>query len=151
MYEIKLINNEFKNKLKKKYLWRKYNDMAHYFCKGNGLEIGALCYPYLFNNDCELKYADIFENTKLRNIIENIPLENLYDKKLVKIDYILKPPKYSLDAINDREFNFVYSSHVLEHTPNPIFALNEHYLIFLAEYLHYPNINIYVAQTCNNI
>ena len=116
---------QFKNKLKKKYLWRKYNDMAHYFCKGNGLEIGALCYPYLFNNDCELKYADIFENTELRNIIENIPLENLYDKKLVKIDYILKPPKYSLDAINDREFNFVYSSHVLEHTPNPIFALNE--------------------------
>ena len=33
---------QFKNKLKKKYLWRKYHDMAHYFCKGKGLEIGAL-------------------------------------------------------------------------------------------------------------
>ena len=41
---------KLKNKIKKKYLWRKYHDMAHYFCKGNGLEVGALCYPYLFND-----------------------------------------------------------------------------------------------------
>ena len=85
---------QFKNKLKKKFLWRKYHDMAHYFCKGVGLEIGALCYPYLFNKDCKLKYADIFENSKLRNILDDIPSENLYHKKLVELDYILKPPKF---------------------------------------------------------
>ena len=116
---------QFKNKLKKKFLWRKYHDMAHYFCKGAGLEIGALCYPYLFNKDCKLKYADIFENSKLRNILDDIPSENLYHKKLVELDYILKPPKFFLEDIEDNKFDFVYSSHVIEHTPNPIAAINE--------------------------
>ncbi len=99
--------------------------MAHYFCKGVGLEIGALCYPYLFNKDCKLKYADIFENSKLRNILDDIPSENLYHKKLVELDYILKPPKFFLEDIEDNKFDFVYSSHVIEHTPNPIAAINE--------------------------
>ena len=116
---------QFKNKLKKKFLWRKYHDMAHYFCKGFGLEIGALCYPYLFNKDCNVKYADIFENSKLRNVLDDIPSENLYDKKLVELDYILKPPKFFLEDIEDNKFDFVYSSHVLEHTPNPIAAIIE--------------------------
>ena len=116
---------QFKNKLKKKFLWRKYHDMAHYFCKGVGLEIGALCYPYLFNKDCKLKYADIFENSKLRNILDDIPAENLYHKKLVELDYILKPPKFFLEDIEDNKFDFVYSSHVIEHTPNPIAAIIE--------------------------
>ena len=78
---------QFKNKIKKKYLWRKYHDMAHYFCKGNGLEVGALCYPYLFNEDCKLKYADIFENSKLRKILKDIPLDNLYHNN--KVAYYL--------------------------------------------------------------
>ena len=116
---------QIKNKLKKKYLWRKHHDAAHYFCKGFGLEIGALCNPYLFNSDCKLHYADIFENNELRKIIDDIPLSNLYPNKFVKLDYILKPPKYLLDKINSDKFNFVYSSHVVEHTPNPISALND--------------------------
>lgn len=116
---------QFKNKLKKKYLWRKYHDMAHYFCKGEGLEVGALCYPYLFNKDCKIKYADIFENSKLRKILKDIPLDNLYHKELVDVEYILKPPKFLLNFVKDNTFNFVYSSHVLEHTPNPISVLND--------------------------
>jgi ubiquinone/menaquinone biosynthesis C-methylase UbiE len=116
---------QFKNKIKKKYLWRKYHDMAHYFCKGNGLEVGALCYPYLFNEDCKLKYADIFENSKLRKILDDIPLDNLYHKELVDIEYVLKPPKFLLDNVSDNTFDFVYSSHVLEHTPNPLSSLND--------------------------
>jgi SAM-dependent methyltransferase len=116
---------QFKNKIKKKYLWRKYHDMAHYLCKGNGLEVGALCYPYLFNEDCKLKYADIFENSKLRSILDDLPLDNLYDQQLINIEYILKSPKFLLDSVKSNTFDFVYSSHVLEHTPNPIAALND--------------------------
>ena len=33
-----------------------------------------------FNNDCNVKYADIFENTKLRSILDDVPLDNLYEK-----------------------------------------------------------------------
>ena len=116
---------QFKNKIKKKYLWRKYHDMAHYFCKGKGLEVGAMCYPYLFNSDCQLKYADIFENSELRRIFNEIPLEKLYSKDLVHTDYVLKPPKYLFENIDNDTFDFVYSSHSLEHTPNPISALND--------------------------
>ena len=54
-----------------------------------------------------------------------IPSENLYDKKLVELDYILKPPKFFLEDIEDNKFDFVYSSQVLEHTPNPIAAIIE--------------------------
>ena len=99
--------------------------MAHYLCKGNGLEVGALCYPYLFNEDCKLKYADIFENSKLRSILDDLPLDNLYDQQLINIEYILKSPKFLLDSVKSNTFDFVYSSHVLEHTPNPIAALND--------------------------
>ena len=99
--------------------------MAHYFCKGDGLEVGALCYPYLFNNDCNVKYADIFENTKLRSILDDVPLDNLYEKKLVDVEFILKPPRFLLDPIDENTFDFVYSSHVIEHTPNPISALSD--------------------------
>lgn len=114
---------QIKNKIKKKYLWRKYHDIAHYMCRGKGLEIGALCYPYLFNSDCQLYYADIYDNNTMRNILKEIPLENLYSQKLVDLDFILKPPKFLLDQIEDNNFDFVYSSHVIEHTPNPISAI----------------------------
>jgi len=92
---------QLKNKLKKKFLWRKYHDMAHYFCKGKGLEVGAMCYPYLFNSDCQLKYADIFENNELRRILNEIPLEKLYAEDLVQTDYLLKPPKYLFENIKN--------------------------------------------------
>ena len=46
--------------------------MAHYFCKGDGLEVRPFVIPYLFNNDCNVKYADIFENTKLRSILDDV-------------------------------------------------------------------------------
>ena len=82
---------QFKNKIKKKYLWRKYHDMAHYFCKGKGLEVGAMCYPYLFNSDCQLKYADIFEISELRRIFNEIPLENFIQKILFTQIMYLNP------------------------------------------------------------
>jgi SAM-dependent methyltransferase len=116
---------QFKNKIKKKYLWRKYHDMAYFFCKGRGLEVGALSSPYIFNADCKLEYADIYDNDKLREILNKIPLENLYKNKLVKVKHILKPPKYFFDDIENETFDFVYSSHSLEHSPNPVATLTE--------------------------
>ena len=73
--------------------------MAHYFCKGKGLEVGAMCYPYLFNSDCQLKYADIFENSELRRIFNEIPLEKLYSK--------------DFSAFKNLKAHFAMTSHVL--------------------------------------
>ena len=44
---------------------------------------------------------------------------------MVDVDYVLEPPKFLLNNVSDNTFDFVYSSHVLEHTPNPISSLND--------------------------
>jgi SAM-dependent methyltransferase len=100
-------------------------DLAHYFCKGKGLEIGAMSSPYAFGSGCVVKYADIYETNELKNIVGKIPLPNLYQGFYVPISYQLKPPRYGLEMIEPNSFDFVYSSHSLEHTPNPIWALIE--------------------------
>jgi SAM-dependent methyltransferase len=100
-------------------------DMAHYFCKGNGLEIGAMSAPYAFGNKCTVEYADIYDTNQLKKIIGKIPLPNLYQGSYVPIKYQLKAPHYGLEMIASNFFDFVYSSHSLEHTPNPIWALIE--------------------------
>jgi SAM-dependent methyltransferase len=100
-------------------------DMAHYFCKGKGLEIGAMSAPYAFGAKCVVEYADIYDTNKLKKIIEKIPLPNLYRESYVPIKYQLKAPHYGLEMIASNFFDFVYSSHSLEHTPNPIWALVE--------------------------
>ena len=44
---------------------------------------------------------------------------------MVDVEFILKPPKFLLESVSENTFDFVYSSHVIEHTPNPISALND--------------------------
>ena len=46
--------------------------MAHYFCKGKGLEVGAMYYHICLILTAKLKYADIFENSELRRIFNEI-------------------------------------------------------------------------------
>lgn len=121
--KIMSIINFLKEKLKKKY-YRKFNsDLAFFLCEGEGLEIGALSSPYKFNKNCKLKYADIYDKKKLESIVSNIPIDNLYAEKYVDVDYILSPPKYLFESIGDNSFDFVYSSHSLEHSPNPVSSL----------------------------
>ena len=95
-------------------------DVAHYLCVGNGLEVGAMSSPYPFGGRCVVEYADIHDETTLKNIIDKIPLPNLYRGKFVKATYQLKAPRYGLDMIKSNSLDFVFSSHSLEHTPNPI-------------------------------
>jgi hypothetical protein len=87
---------------------------------GNGLEVGAMSSPYPFGGRCVVEYADIHDETTLKNIIDKIPLPNLYRGKFVKATYQLKAPRYGLDMIKSNSLDFVFSSHSLEHTPNPI-------------------------------
>ena len=100
-------------------------DLAYYFCKGNGLEIGALSSPYVFGRGCSVKYADIYEAKTLQHILSMIPIPSLYRGTFVTIDFLLKPPRFGLEMICSNSFDFVFSSHSLEHTPNPIWALTE--------------------------
>lgn len=103
----------------------KYND-AYIYCSGKGIEIGALSAPYRFRSKTKIDYADIMSAKEMRRILRQIPIPDLYPGKLVKPSIILRPPKYGFDMIGDNSVEFVYSSHVLEHTPNILFALKEY-------------------------
>jgi len=111
-----------KKKFEKKYFWTKYPNIAKFLCKGNGLEVGALSCPHKFHPDCKISFADINNESGLRNVLDNFP-EKIYEGKLVKLDYILKKPKYLFEQIKNNTFDFVYSSHCLEHSLNPIATL----------------------------
>lgn len=102
-------------------------DLAYFFCKGVGLEVGARNNPYPFGSACKVFYADIAEESEIENILKNGFRLGSYlgEKRFAKVDYVLSPPRYDLGQISDEFFNFVYSDNVLEHTPNPIFALME--------------------------
>ena len=72
-------------------------DLAYYFCKGSGIEIGAMSSPYPeFSSATQVKYADIFSSSELRSIISSLNIDGMYDKKIVNTDILLKAPTYSL-------------------------------------------------------
>lgn len=88
------------------------------------MEIGALSCPYKFHPNCKIAFADIADELHLRKVLNNFP-EKIYEGKLVKLDYILKKPECLFDEIKNDTFDFVYSSHCLEHSFNPIATLTD--------------------------
>lgn len=119
-----LFIKKIKKKFEEKYFWKKIPNIARFICKGNGLEVGALSCPYKFSSDCRVSYADIDNENNLRKILNNFP-EKIYEGKLVKLDFILNKPEYLFDEIKNDTFDFVYSSHCLEHSFNPIATLTD--------------------------
>jgi SAM-dependent methyltransferase len=116
-----------KRRLGRTLIGRNPFDLAYYFCKGVGLEVGARNNPYPFGSRCKVFYADIGEESQIEDILKNgFRLGSYLDRKrFAKVDYVLTAPKYAFDKIKNSSFDFVYSDNVLEHTPNPIFALIE--------------------------
>ncbi len=99
-------------------------DLAYHFCKGSGIEIGAMSSPYLgFSSSTKVQYADIFTSSKLRSIISSLNVKGMYKKEIVNTDILLKAPSYSLNEIIEEKVDFIYSSNVFEHSSNPIFSL----------------------------
>lgn len=98
---------------------------ADEICRGDGLEVGPLSRPYKFTR-AQMRYADIVSSRDMRKILNSVPIDRLYEETLVEPDIILRPPRFDLPSIPDRHFDFVYSSHSLEHSPNPIFSLSEY-------------------------
>lgn len=122
-----MLKLSFLKKYKKKFkrLIFKEKDFPIFFCKGKGLEVGAMDCPYQFPTDCKVDYADIYDDKKLEKILNKIPGNRFYKNKIVNPKYILKPNKYEFDEIFDSEYDFVFSSHSLEHSPNPVNSLVE--------------------------
>jgi ubiquinone/menaquinone biosynthesis C-methylase UbiE len=101
------------------------HDLAYFFCRGNGLEIGARNSPYVFGRNCKVLYADIGNEQEIQKTLESVEHKKLKSERFVKVTYVLTGPRFGFDQIDDNSFDFVYSDNVLEHTPNPIYALAE--------------------------
>lgn len=115
----------FKRRLGRALAGSNPHDLAWLMCTGNGLEVGARNNPYPFINS-DIKYADIGDDLVIRDIARAYGIDF---KGGIYVDFILKEPQYGFDEISDNTFDFCFSDNVLEHTPNPIFALSEQFRI----------------------
>jgi SAM-dependent methyltransferase len=102
-------------------------DLAYFFCRGEGLEVGARNNPYPFGKTCKVTYADIGDEFQIENSLRHgFRLGPLRERlKYVKVNHILSGPKYGFESIEDNFYDFIYTDNVLEHTPNPIYCLVE--------------------------
>ena len=101
------------------------NDFILANLKGLGLEIGPLSTPLKLPK-ARMLYADIATAKESRKALDKISSGGeLYTGTLCEIDYVLNPPKFAFDQIPNNSFDFVFSSHVLEHSNNILFALTE--------------------------
>ncbi len=86
-------------------------DSPSHYCKGSGLEIVASDCPYPFAN-FKMDYADFFNEDRSGYLEKNgfIPL---------------MPPKCQLNSVESNKYDFIYASHVLEHSSNPLRSLQD--------------------------
>ncbi|BAB76187.1 glycosyltransferase [Anabaena sp. FACHB-709] len=88
---------------------------------GNGVEFGAAASPFPIPLHCDVKYADICPTNELQ--------KKLYPGQVV---YSLIEPDVitdfnTLEGIEDDSLDFIVACHVIEHTRNPIAAIEASY------------------------
>lgn len=91
--------------------------LEDYDFNGKILEIGALHNPLFHKNDKEVYYLDIMSTEELKEHYKN---EKQIVDTILPVDFILDDSYKNTFKDIDIEFDYVCSSHVLEHIPNPI-------------------------------
>ncbi len=112
---------DFKN-ISSKVASRFIPSKAASLCKGAGIEIGAMCSPAKLPNANSIAYADIGTAEEMRQSISDLGYSG-YQGWYPKVDIIFAPDAPPLKLVPSGSIDFVYSSHSLEHSPNPIAAL----------------------------
>lgn len=88
---------------------------------GTGVEFGAGASPFPVPIECNVRFADIFSNESLKNAM--YPGQEAYD--LICPDYVTDIK--TLEGIPDASLDFIVACHVIEHTNNPIAAIDSCY------------------------
>ncbi|MBK9441212.1 MAG: methyltransferase domain-containing protein [Comamonadaceae bacterium] len=89
--------------------------------RGTGIEFGAGSSPFPVPLNCNVLFADAFAYEQL--FAEMYPGQSSHD--LVRPDY--KTDIQTLVGVADASLDFVIACHVIEHTTNPIAAINSCY------------------------
>lgn len=87
-----------------------------------GLEIGALCRPFLLRNDGPVIYVDHADTQTLRDKYKDDP--NVTVDAIVDVDAVWGANTL-LQALGGRHVDYVVASHVVEHVPDLIAWLSE--------------------------
>lgn len=104
--------------------WLEHQDdaktiLGFHFIRGAGIEIGALNKPTLLSKHASVTYVDRYTREELRRIYPE-----LHTADLVEPDILDEAE--TLGKISDNTYDFVISSHVLEHLEDPILAIKNH-------------------------
>jgi SAM-dependent methyltransferase len=107
------------------------------FLKGDGIEVGAMSAPAFIRHAKSIRIADIdcAENQQLK--AQNLELGGLYRGYFPKVDIIIPRNDRPLKSVEDSSVDFVFSSHSLEHAPNPICSLIDYYRVVKDEGIVY--------------
>ena len=88
---------------------------------GTGVEFGAGASPFPVPLECNVRFADMFSYEALKEAM--YPGQQAYD--LIYPDYVTDIK--TLAGIPDESLDFIDACHVIEHTNNPIEAINSCY------------------------
>ncbi len=88
---------------------------------GTGMEFGAGASPFPVPLHCNVLYADAFSYQALREGM--YPGQTAHD--LIRPDYVTDIK--TLNGVSDASLDFIVACHVIEHTNNPIGAINSCY------------------------
>ncbi len=86
----------------------------------SGLEFGALDRPIINHLDYKIKYADILSTTDLKEFFKAD--HNVVSANIVDVSFVIK--NCDLSTIGEK-FDYIISSHVFEHVPNPVSWLQQ--------------------------
>ena len=100
----------------KKYIGDIRNVLAAEFLRGNGIEIGALHYPVELPKGAEVTYVDRISREESIACFPELDSTKIVDPGVIDDGFLLA-------SIAERSLDFLIANHVLEHSPNPLQAL----------------------------
>lgn len=89
---------------------------SYRYLRGNGIEIGALNRPLRVFHDAKVRYIDRLPSEKLREAYPELAGESF-----VEVDAVDQGE--TLATVGDASCDFVIANHIIEHTQNPISAI----------------------------
>ena len=100
------------------FMFQKRKEMSYKYIRGNGIEIGALCFPTPTKANMVL-YVDRLSKAELVKQSIEIPESKVIEPNIIDNGE-------TLDKIWDRSQDFIIANHFLEHCEDPIGTIKNH-------------------------